>query len=55
MLSSIVSSQNELHAAFGGIVPEVASRRHTELRHAVVAEAMRGAGVDWADVGRAWR
>ena len=30
--SSIVSSQNELHAQFGGVVPEVASRRHTELR-----------------------
>jgi N6-L-threonylcarbamoyladenine synthase len=50
VLSSIVSSQNELHAAFGGIVPEVASRRHTELLPAVVAEAMGGARCDWADV-----
>ena len=38
--SSIVSSQNELHAQFGGVVPEVASRRHTELVNEVVAEAM---------------
>jgi N6-L-threonylcarbamoyladenine synthase len=50
VLASVVSSQNELHAAFGGIVPEVASRRHTELLPAVVAEAMRRAGCDWADV-----
>jgi N6-L-threonylcarbamoyladenine synthase len=50
VLSSVVSSQNELHAAFGGIVPEVASRRHTELLPAVIAEAMRRAGVGWADV-----
>ena len=40
VLSSIVSSQNELHAQFGGVVPEVASRRHTELVNEVVAEAM---------------
>ena len=50
VLSSVVSSQNELHAAFGGIVPEVASRRHTELLPAAVAEAMRAAGSGWADV-----
>jgi len=29
--SSIVASQAELHARFGGVVPEVASRRHLEL------------------------
>jgi N6-L-threonylcarbamoyladenine synthase len=50
VLSSVVSSQNELHAAFGGIVPEVASRRHTELLPAAVAEAMRLAESDWAGV-----
>ena len=31
VLSSIVASQAELHARFGGVVPEVASRRHLEL------------------------
>ena len=45
VLASIVSSQNELHAQFGGVVPEVASRRHTELVNEVVAEAMAVAGV----------
>ena len=47
VLSSIVSSQNELHAQFGGVVPEVASRRHTELVNEVVAEAMSDAGAGW--------
>jgi N6-L-threonylcarbamoyladenine synthase len=50
VLASIVSSQNELHAEFGGIVPEVASRRHAELLNDVVAEAMRAAGADWEDI-----
>jgi N6-L-threonylcarbamoyladenine synthase len=50
VISSVVGSQNELHAAFGGIVPEVASRRHTELLPAVVAEAMCRAGCHWDDV-----
>ena len=44
VLSSIVSSQNELHARCGGVVPEVASRRHTELVNEVGAEAMTEAG-----------
>jgi len=48
--SSIVSSQNELHAQFGGVVPEVASRRHTELLPTVVAEALVAAGRGWDDV-----
>jgi len=50
VLSSVVSSQNELHALFGGVVPEVASRRHTELVNEVVAEAMSAAGVGWDDL-----
>ena len=50
VLASIVSSQNELHAQFGGVVPEVASRRHTELVNEVVAEAMSQAGVGWDDL-----
>ena len=48
--ASIVSSQNELHAQFGGVVPEVASRRHTELVNDVVAQAMGEAGAGWDDL-----
>ncbi len=50
VLSSIVSSQDELHARFGGVVPEVASRRHTELIGAVVEEALAVAGVGWESI-----
>lgn len=38
--SNIVASQAELHAPFGGVVPEIASRRHVELITAVVQEAL---------------
>jgi N6-L-threonylcarbamoyladenine synthase len=43
VLSSVVSSQAELHARFGGVVPEVASRRHLELVAPVVREALTAA------------
>jgi N6-L-threonylcarbamoyladenine synthase len=39
--SSIVSSQADLHARYGGVVPEVASRRHLELVTPVVQDALR--------------
>ena len=50
VLSSVVSSQVDLHARFGGVVPEIASRAHVELLTPVVAEALVEAGVDDADV-----
>src|SRR5919199_6378864 len=42
--SNVVSSQAELHARYGGVVPEVASRRHLELVAPVVREALERAG-----------
>ena len=44
--SSVVSSQVDLHARFGGVVPEVASRAHVELITPVIAEALVEAGVE---------
>src|SRR4051812_43917597 len=44
ILASVVSSQADLHARFGGVVPEVASRRHLELVAPVVEEALVQAG-----------
>ena len=41
ILSNVVSSQADLHARYGGVVPEVASRRHLELVTPVVQEALR--------------
>ncbi|MCS7007542.1 MAG: tRNA (adenosine(37)-N6)-threonylcarbamoyltransferase complex transferase subunit TsaD [Thermoleophilia bacterium] len=52
ILSSIVSSQADLHARYGGVVPEVASRRHLELVLPVVREALGAAGVDLRAVER---
>jgi N6-L-threonylcarbamoyladenine synthase len=48
--SSVVSSQAELHARYGGVVPEVASRRHLELVAPVVREALTEADATLADV-----
>ncbi|MDP9231471.1 MAG: tRNA (adenosine(37)-N6)-threonylcarbamoyltransferase complex transferase subunit TsaD, partial [Actinomycetota bacterium] len=48
--SSVVSSQADLHARFGGVVPEVASRRHLELVLPVVREALAEAGASLDDV-----
>jgi N6-L-threonylcarbamoyladenine synthase len=46
VLSSVVSSQVDLHARFGGVVPEIAGRAHVELLIPVVAEAIVEAGLD---------
>ncbi len=45
ILSSIVASQDERHAPYGGVVPEIASRAHTEVITRVVQSALSGAGV----------
>jgi N6-L-threonylcarbamoyladenine synthase len=45
VLSSVVSSQVDLHARYGGVVPEIASRAHVELLTPVVAEALVEAGI----------
>ncbi|MGH9091499.1 MAG: tRNA (adenosine(37)-N6)-threonylcarbamoyltransferase complex transferase subunit TsaD [Acidimicrobiales bacterium] len=44
--SSVVSSQVDLHARYGGVVPELAGRAHVELFTPVVAEALAAAGAD---------
>jgi N6-L-threonylcarbamoyladenine synthase len=44
IVSSIVASQDELHARFGGVVPEVASRRHLDLVTPVIQEALQEGG-----------
>ena len=50
ILANVVASQAELHARFGGVVPEVASRRHLELVVPVVREALGEARVSLRDV-----
>jgi N6-L-threonylcarbamoyladenine synthase len=46
VISSVVSSQIEIHADFGGVVPEIASRAHLETLNPVVARAIVEAGVE---------
>jgi tRNA N6-adenosine threonylcarbamoyltransferase len=52
ILSNVVASQTELHAVYGGIVPEIASRRHLELVSPVVREALDLAGAGMDDLDR---
>ncbi len=47
VLSNIVSSQIEIHAEFGGIVPEIASRKHIEAINIVVKKAIKEADIDF--------
>src|SRR3954465_9435163 len=51
VLSNVVASQGLLHAEYGGVVPEIASRRHLELVDAVLEDALEKAGTDLDGVG----
>jgi tRNA N6-adenosine threonylcarbamoyltransferase len=50
VLSNVISSQAEVHAPYGGVVPEVASRRHLELIVPVVEQALDDADVSLAEL-----
>ena len=50
VLSSIVSSQVELHKTYGGVVPELASRQHLEIINPCISQAMSEAGIDWQGI-----
>ncbi|MFQ5341769.1 MAG: tRNA (adenosine(37)-N6)-threonylcarbamoyltransferase complex transferase subunit TsaD [Anaerolineae bacterium] len=50
ILSNVVASQNAIHAQYGGVFPEMASRAHIETIIPVIDEAMDGAGIDWSDL-----
>ena len=51
ILANVVSSQADLHARYGGVVPEVASRRHLELVAPVVEEALTEANTSLEEIG----
>lgn len=50
VLSNVVSSQVDLHRKFGGVVPEIASRKHLELLLPVIDEALEKAGIQFKDL-----
>ena len=51
VLANVVASQNELHAEYGGVVPELASRAHAERILPVVRAALREAGIGLDAIG----
>lgn len=50
ILSDIVASQIDFHARFGGVVPEIASRKHIEAICGVTDIALEQAGLEWSDI-----
>ena len=50
ILSNVIASQVEIHARFGGIVPEVASRQHLLQITPIIGRAMEQAGLGWEDI-----
>ena len=49
-LSNVVASQIEIHRVFGGVVPELASRKHVEAIVPVIEEALRNAQAELTDI-----
>ncbi len=50
VLSNIISSQIEIHRKFGGVVPEIASRKHIESINPIIQEALDAANVGFKDI-----
>jgi N6-L-threonylcarbamoyladenine synthase len=50
ILSNVVSSQNSIHQKYGGVVPELASRRHIEMIVPIVTEALKGANLTLKEI-----
>ena len=50
VLSNIISSQIALHTVYGGVVPEIASRKHIEAIDGVIMEALNQANVTLQDI-----
>lgn len=50
ILSNVIASQVDWHQRFGGVVPEIASRKHVELINPALKEAIDQAGIKWSDL-----
>lgn len=50
LLSNVVASSMDLHAKYGGVIPEIAARSHIEAAIPVVTQALSDAGCDWDDI-----
>ncbi len=50
LLSNVVQSQIDIHAEYGGVIPEIAARSHIEAINPVIAKALQDAHADWDDI-----
>ena len=50
VLSNVISSQIDLHTVYGGVVPEIASRKHIEKINQVIEQALREAGLSLGEI-----
>ena len=50
LLSNVVNSQIDIHAAYGGVIPEIAARSHIEVINPVINQALSQANLDWDDI-----
>ncbi|MDD5763308.1 MAG: tRNA (adenosine(37)-N6)-threonylcarbamoyltransferase complex transferase subunit TsaD, partial [bacterium] len=50
MLSNVIASQIDVHRLYGGVVPEIASRKHIEAILPVIGEALEAGGVTLAEI-----
>ena len=50
ILSNVIASQIDIHAQYGGVVPEIAARSHIEAIGPVIASAFNQAGLKWSDI-----
>src|SRR5450830_676621 len=50
LLSNVVNSQIDIHAVYGGVVPEVAARSHIEVINPVINRALTDANLTWDDI-----
>lgn len=50
VLSNVVNSQIDLHAEYGGVIPEIAARSHIEVVNPVINQALREAGLSWQEI-----
>jgi len=50
LLGNVVNSQIDIHAAYGGVVPEVAARSHIEVINPVIRQALQQASLTWNDI-----
>jgi len=50
VLASVVFSQTHLHAPYGGVVPEIASRSHIDALPSIILQALKQSGLSWEDI-----